>query len=392
MKTRRVLFVDDDAMLIRGLKRSAEEFLEDWDIEFVTSGMEAVKLFSKRSYDAIITDLRMPDMDGIQLLEFVRREYPFTMRFILSGNTKDAPMMQSIQLVHQIIPKPCDVEKMRVIVDRCFKLRDIFTDANLVKVITGISNLPSVPSVYVALLEYLQSEDPNPQDVGDLIAQDVAMTAKILHLVNSAFFGLPVQISSPQKAVHYLGINIIKSLALGIQIFSQYEINPLMPFSVDDLWNHSLCVGARMRAIAYKEGLPVQFQEDAQVAGFIHDVGKILLLKFPHFLQQLKVSRKKLSVDYEYHWFGTSHAEMGAYLLGLWGLPIQVVEAVAYHHKPWNIQVDKFSLIPILYIANGLQCMSEAQSDSIKDYLNLEYLQTIGLIDKLSEWIDISKG
>ena len=188
MGKHRILFVDDDILILRGIKRSTEEYLDNWEIEYVDSGKEALNLLVKTPFDAIITDMHMPVMDGLTLLDAVNKNFPEVLRYVLSGNASDIQMMRSTHLVHQMFPKPCEMERVYEVVERSCRLRDMFSAPNLIRIITGIKNLPSMPSLYNRILKVLQSEDPSPKLVGDIIAQDAAMTAKILHLVNSAFF------------------------------------------------------------------------------------------------------------------------------------------------------------------------------------------------------------
>jgi len=388
-KIHRILFVDDDAMILRGLRRSVDEFSEEWEVDFALSGQEALNKLVQHPFDAVVADMHMPGMDGIQLLNTVSRQMPEVMRFVFSGNTNDVQIMKSTRLVHQMIPKPSDMGKIYGIVERACRLRDMLSDPHLLRVITGIKTLPSVPLLYNKLVKELQSEDASSQVVGDIIAQDAAMTAKILQLVNSAFFGLSDNVSSPQRAVTLLGLNTIKALVLGIQVFSEFQGRKGLPVSVDTIWKHSLRVSSLALSIAKQINLSPQEREDVCVAGVLHDIGILLYFKIPYLTPRSFFPRNDLiSTEAEYQVLGTSHAEMGGYLLGIWGLPITIVEAVGFHHTPWQQISTNTSIVDVLYVANGLlnMCLHEKEV-AYANYLDMDYMRQTGLSVYLDEWL-----
>jgi HD-like signal output (HDOD) protein len=389
----RVLFVDDDPLILKGFRRSIDEYSDDWEVDFASSGQEALNKLSQAAFDAVVTDMHMPGMDGVQLLDAVNQKMPGIMRFVLSGNTSDTQIFKSAHLVHQMIAKPSDMEKIYGIVERSCRLRDMLSDPQLLHIITGIKTLPSVPLLYNKLVKELQSENASTQIVGNIIAQDAAMTAKILQLVNSAFFGLSDNVSSPQRAVTILGLNTIKALVLGIQVFSEFQGRQSFPISVDALWKHSMMVSSLASLLAKKNNLSVQEREDIRVSGVLHDIGILLYFKTPDISSRVRFNTHGLiSVDSEYKALGTSHAEMGGYLLGIWGLPVSIVEAVTFHHKPWLLVSNKTGIVPILYIANQLLNMCQFEKDAnYPVYLNMDYLQKIGLVDPLDEWVSLAK-
>lgn len=389
-----ILFVDDDPLILRGLQRSMDEYCDNWEAEFASSGEEALTKLSEHPYDAIVTDMRMPVMDGIQLLDTVNRMSPGVIRFVLSGNTNDAQILKSAHLVHQMIPKPCELEKIYDMVERACCLRDMLSAPELLRIITGIKTLPSVSKLYKQLLDQLQSETTSSQDVGKIIAQDAAMTAKILQLVNSAFFSISDNISNPQKAATILGLNTIKTLVLGIQVFLEYHDTPGLPVSVDVIWKHSLHVSNLAVAISRSLHLSGQEQEDSRVAGVLHDVGMLLGFQIPGFFQNIKFyDNGHAIIESEYELLGTSHAEMGGYLLGIWGLPHSIVEAVAFHPMTGLQVAAKPGMVTALHVANGLINMCQLENDkNYEPYLNMSYVQKLGLVHRLDEWTTAAKN
>lgn len=388
-----ILFVDDDVLVLKGIKRSLEDYDDVWSAEYANSGRDALSKLASQHFDAVVTDMHMPGMDGIQLLDVVSREMPGVMRFVLSGNISETQVFQLTPLVHQMIPKPSNVEHIYAIVERVCRLGDMLNDPQLHRIITGIKALPSVPLLYNRLLQEIRSDNASAQTIGNIIAQDTAMTAKILQLVNSAFFGIGDKVSSPQRAVTILGLNTVKALVLGSQVFSEYQGRVNLPISMDALWKHSILVSNLAFNISKSMKLGTQEQENAHVSGILHDVGKLMLFNIPGLYQKIRPDKNGyISAASEYLALGTSHAEMGAYLLGIWGLPSSIVEAISYHHRPMDQVFEKADLVTALYTADGLAKMCQYEKDvNYSDYLDLDYLQNAGVAGHLDEWTAMTR-
>jgi putative nucleotidyltransferase with HDIG domain len=388
-----ILFVDDDVMILQGLKRSLEEFSEIWEIDFTTSPQEALHKLTEHPFDAIVTDMHMPLMDGNQLLELVSKTSPGVMRFVFSGHITDTQKMRSTNLAHQVIAKPCDSEHLFNIIERACRLRDQLTDPHLRQLITEIKNLPSVPVLYNRLLKELESPNASTQSVGDIISRDTAMTAKILQLVNSAFFGLSDTVSSPQRAVTIMGLDTVKGLVLGIHVFSEYRGRGNFMKFIDSVWRHSLVVSGISYSIARDLRLSVQDQENARVSGILHDIGKLALLSVPEYFSGVPFNKQgKSTYETEYRILKTSHAEIGGYLLGMWGLPDPIVDAITFHHQPYIKVTEKPDLLAVLYVANGLVNMIQNQKENnYSANFDMAYLEKINLMDKLDDWASMTR-
>src|SRR6185369_4899721 len=187
-----------------------------------------------------------------------------------------------------------------------------------------------------------------------IIEMDAAVCAKVLQLVNSAYFGLGQKIVSVRAAVTYLGVEIIKSLVLGSSSFSDKAISEVKGFSPDRLQQHSM-----MTAIVAKKIVSnPQLADAAFTAGLLHDIGALVLCHAapPDYMRALQ-RKKELAGDSasaEREIFGVTHAEVGAYLLGLWGIPFPIVEAVAFHHRPSEVAPESRALVAAVHIASGL--------------------------------------
>lgn len=390
---RQIIFVDDDVFVLKGYQRALEPYAGAWDVYFCTTGQEALTLIGRQPFDAIITDLRMPGMSGIELLEQVILHHPSIIRMIMSGNVEEPSAYRAASLAHQLMAKPCDIQTIFSAVEDTCHLRDALSDKKLVKIITGLKSLPSVPTLYVRLLKEFEREQPTLAKVGEIISMDIAMTAKILQLVNSAFFSIPYSVSNLNQALSILGLNTIKSLVLSVGVFSEYQTRPSSAFSIEELWQHSIFVGNLSRTIAVSANLSRAEQDEAQMAGILHDVGKLIQTDIPGFYRLLSMNTKIPEIQMEYHYIGTSHAEIGAYMLSLWGLPSTVIKAVAFHHKPITQTAYKMDAVFCVYIANHLY---HDEKPTVKNALSLppmdmQLLEQIKASHMVEDWRYMAK-
>jgi putative nucleotidyltransferase with HDIG domain len=349
---RKILFVDDDHKETKGLKKMLLPMRQEWEMEFAVSGEEALNFMSKSSFDAVISDIHLRrrgicrGMDGTELLGIVRERYPETVCIILSEPLDKEMALKSVKSAHQFLIKPSSTETMKYTIERACKLRDLLKNERLKKIVTGIKKLPSLPKLYNLILEEMQSKEISLKKVGHIISQDVSMSAKILQLVNSAFFGIPQKIADPKQAAVYLGIDTLKALVLSIHVFSSFtEDAELCGFSLAEMRRHSLMTGRLAQDIARAQTNDRKVAEEAMIAGMLHDIGKLILLKIPRQYKQVMDFIERTGCDLveaEYNVMKTSHAELGAYLLGLWGISDNIVEAVAFHHNPSKLLENIF--------------------------------------------------
>jgi len=333
---RSILFVDDEPNILMGLKRMLRPMREKWDMHFASSGREALELMAKTPMDAVVSDMRMPGMDGPELLQRIKRDHPDTIRFALSGYSDQEMIAHAIAPTHRYLTKPCEAEQLVEALEQAMGARELVPNKAIMDKIARIDHLPVLPEIYNRISLELAKGEPSPRDIGDIVAQDVGMSANIMKLVNSAYFGLPRHISAPQQAVIILGVNVIRSVILSLHIFNSFEQRTTHTFSLQMLWGHSMRAAAMARAIATHEGLAKNDSDYVYIATLLHDVGKLLLdaycpEEYASVAQEV-CAHNRLVAEVETEQLGLTHAEVGAYLLGLWGLPAQVVHAVARHH------------------------------------------------------------
>jgi len=354
--SKRILFVDDEPMVLQGIERSLRSARKEWQMEFANGGPQALQMMEGSAFDVVITDMRMPGMDGAQLLELVKTRFPRTLRMVLSGQSDRETILRSVGPTHQYLSKPCDVEELRQKLTRAFALRDLLENPRLKEIVGRIDTVPSLPSLYVAITEALRDPDTSIKKVGDIVARDMGMSTKMLQLVNSAFFGLPCQVSSPHQAAALVGIDNIKALVLSMHVFAEFKGAP--ESDITSLWDHSFATAAFARAIARAQSASRAIEEDAFTAGLLHDIGRLVLAsacgaEYQVVLRQIAQRQVGISVV-EQEAFGCTHSAVGAYLLGLWGLPHSVVESVAWHHEPAQVHPSSFSPLIAVHAADYL--------------------------------------
>lgn len=388
---KRVLFVDDEPRVLDGLRRMLHKLRDEWEMEFVTSAREALEALEKRPFDVVVSDMRMPEMDGAVLLNQVRERFPSAVRLILSGQSDREMLIKSVGPTHQFLSKPCDADTLKATVVRAGALRERLADEQLKAVVSGIRALPSVPGLYMQLLEVLQQPDSSLQAVARIIGSDVAMTAKVLQLVNSAFFGLRRHIESPAQAIAYLGVDTIKAVVLTAGAFTGFEDSRQAREVAEALYPHSALVGDVAARIVRTVTSDKDMFDIATMAGMLHDVGKLVFAaELPAVWRAaIRASRQRhlSSSEAERQACGVSHAELGAYLLALWGLPDLIVEAVAFHHAPATAPAHTFSALTAVHIANALAYSTVGAADAeVAVQLDMEYLERVGEAKRLPEW------
>ncbi|WP_432737446.1 HDOD domain-containing protein [Maridesulfovibrio sp. FT414] len=333
----RVIFVDDEPKALGAIRRMLRFKMSDWDLAFAESGADALALFAEKPFDVIVSDIRMPEMDGAELLRRVKEDYHKTIRIALSGQVGLSEVVRSIRSVHQYISKPCDAGDLIAKIEGALKSREILSDSTMQELVAEIETLPVLPHVFKSIEEELARQEPSIKKIAELISMDVGLVAKILKLINSPYFGLPTQVDSIFQAITMLGLDTISSLIVGTHLFSMYDGKSMPDFSLTMLWEHSFRVSNIARIIAEYEGLDKATIVQARMAGLLHDVGKLILVSyFPEQYHEVLniVSKERKSVhSAEFEVFGTTHAQVGAYLMGLWGMAGEVVYGIGYHHS-----------------------------------------------------------
>jgi putative nucleotidyltransferase with HDIG domain len=337
MKTR-ILFVDDEPRVLSGLRRMLFGQDPEWETLFANSGPEALEIMAREAVDVLVTDMRMPGMDGAQLMHRVKDLHPGAIRIALSGYSDQETLQKAMLPAHQYLAKPVEPERLVSVIRHSLRANALLSDARLRTLIARIETMPSLPELYHSLMNEISKESPSLDKVAAIVESDPGMTANILKVVNSAYFGFSRKITTPISAVNLLGLKTLHSLVLTAHLFSQHEGDQAQPFSLQKLWEHSLRVSRLAEHLTLSEGGSRGAADNALMAGLLHDVGKIVLVnqlpeEYACILEQVRQEGLRPDVA-EARALGVSHAQVGAFLLGLWGMPEEVVEAVARHHDP----------------------------------------------------------
>jgi putative nucleotidyltransferase with HDIG domain len=352
--TARILFVDDEPRVLDGLKRMLHGQRQEWSMDFAPGAPAALELLGQREYDVILTDMRMPGMDGAALLTEVAARYPATIRVVLSGQTDDAAALRAMPVAHQFLMKPCDVETLRTVISRTTRLRGLLGDPVLREVAGEIDSLPPVPGTYLALGRLLGASSTSISDIADTVSRDPALTAKLLQVVNSSFFGQRREISSVSHACTLLGTGLIRSIVLARELYTDGLWRRCPAALIESECDHAVAVAGLARAMQ----VDAAQAEAAVAAGLLHDVGKLIMAtRDPRFAmteREESLRSRRPVAELEMARLGVSHAEVGAYLLGLWGLPHGVVEAVAYHHSPNHGATPPSRVAAAVHVADAL--------------------------------------
>lgn len=352
---KRVLFVDDEASLLDGLRGRLRGLRSQWEMVFVESGPRALTEMEQRPVDVVVTDMRMPGMDGAQLLTQVRDRWPETIRMVLSGYAEEEQSARLLTVAHQYLSKPCEPKEIENVITRGVELHELLRDPALRAVVGRIKQLPAMPRTYAKLREVMERGEPSVQEVARIIYEDPAIVAKVLQVVNSAFFRLARRISNIEQAVNYLGFNAIRTLVMSVEVFSLWRLGaPLPGLHPEALQERAHRVAAATRVLT--RGMPIA--DDALLAGLFHNIGHwVLLQECPQQVQtalETAQANQQPLHEAERRVIGASHAEVGAYLLGLWGLPYSVIEAVAFQYSPQRVGQTQYDALAALVVAERL--------------------------------------
>ena len=392
-KKRRIIFVDDDDNVGQALRRMLRPMRNEWDMQFAASGQDALEMMAAEPFDICISDMHMPGMHGADFLAEVMDRFPETIRFALSGSPGGDTVIRTASIVHQFLVKPFDPYLLMQFITRAFALRDQLEKSGIKKMLLEMGGVPSVPRLYREIVQEMQREKPSVEKVAAIIEKDAGMSAKVLQIVNSGTYGLKQHVSNVVQAAKLLGLSNIRNLVLAAEAFQPTETDPLPAnFRIDALWDHSLRVAAFAKKITLLELENLKLSDDAFTAGLLHDIGQIVLAtKMPEkFGEALERAQQggELLIDAEKAIFGATHAEVGGYLLELWGLPDAITEAITFHFIPSGCSEDEFSVATALHVANYFAEDNDEAGIALTSSLDNVHLERIGMSDQVEEWYD----
>ncbi|MGB9852155.1 MAG: HDOD domain-containing protein [Candidatus Kapaibacteriota bacterium] len=375
-----ILFLSDETT-IKEIIRNVVPLQDDFDIFFAESGEKGLQILANNKIDIFFGSPNITLPSGSNIFYEIKRVFPETIRFALVSNLESPSVAQLSQYVHQFVQPPYTLENLKERIERTSSLQKTLKNENIKELVQNITALPSLPELYIQIEQEVARPDFSLSKIGNLIAKDPNLTAKILQIVNSAYFGLQREITNINFALTYLGVNVIKSLIFYIHLFSNFKVTPENRKYLEQFWKHSLIVASNTYHLAEKHLTSKSEIDSAYTAGVLHDVGKFVLLNtytYPQDVMLLAEQKAMDNLEAENEIYQCTHAEIGAYLLGLWGFPITIVEAVAYHHQPSKLKKSSLNFSTILHIADFLYYTPN---------LDVPHIQEIGLEKDLIEAI-----
>ena len=364
---------------------------KEWTVKLVTTPDAALAEMATQPCEVLVADFALPKVNGTDLLDRIHIEYPKTIRILLVGENDKDRRMADVEGSHLVLPKPCDSATLKSAIERALAIDLWLANDSLRELVARLRTFPIVPSLYLEVINALKQPHVTTAEVGGIIAKDMAMTTKLLQVTNSACFGLPRKISDPVEAVGILGFETVKSMVMTLKLLSQYDKVKPVYFSIDRLWRHSTEVARISRRIVLSETDDPGLAGSAFTAGLMHDLGKLVLASnFDEQYSGAQALARKQQIplwEVEKQIFGATHGEIGAYLLGLWGMPLDLVEASALHHNPGRTQSKQFTSLTAVHVANAL--VYEVKPDKegfIPPQIDEGYIAGLGLSDRLQRW------
>jgi len=389
---KRILFVGGDQTLCQEFQANCLGPESAWTVQHVASEEEALALCHQQTMAAVVADVHLNGKSGTELLDAFMRRQPKALRIIISDLTDVESTMKCIGHAHHHVLKPCSAQTLLHALEQAFDQEAWLPSEPVQGLIAQMRQVPSPLKAYNQIVEEMKSPTCSLEKIGQLIAQDPAVTAKVLQLANSAVFGLELNVIHPAEAIGYIGLETTKAVVLLAHTFSSFDHLRLVRFSIEDLWRHSVEVARMARCVAEMEKAGEEMVEQSFVAGLLHDIGK-LLFAANHgglFGKVLRIAREQHCNLWEAEAQvlpGVGHAELGATVLGIWGLPKSITEAVALHHVPWRQCDHAFSPVAAVHVANILDHESHPDPAIIlPSQINTSFLNDIGLADRVEDW------
>jgi putative nucleotidyltransferase with HDIG domain len=387
MAEKRLLIADADARAWDELRQALGE---SWVVVGAASGGAALAEAQKQPFNVVVANYGLPDLSGAELLNRIRVASPETLRFIAADAALKEKVMCHVLGGHQFLPLPFDRATLKTSIERSLAA-DYGMSNSLRELVGRIRTFPTIPSLYMEVVNALRNPNATTADIGAIIARDMAMTTKLVQVLNSAYFGLARTVTDPTEAVGILGFETIKSLILTVKLLSQYDKVKPVYFSIDNIWRHSTSVARTAKVMALLETGDPDCSGTAYMAGLMHDLGKVILAA--NFDNQYHgahaVARKRQMPlwEVEKDIFGATHGEIGAYMLALWGMPAKVVQVAALHHHPLRSGDKTFTALTAVHVANVLEYGGNPDADGLPaPVVDLDYLQQLGLEGRVELW------
>ncbi len=345
-----ILFVDDEKAILNSIRR--EFFGSPYKIYVASSGKEALEILEESPIHLIVSDMKMPGMDGYELLKKVKILYPSVIRLILSGFTDEKTVFKSIynNLAKLFITKPWKKDDFRKAIEDVFKTEELLSNNLTLKFVMEIGKLPTIPSILTKISEVIENDNHNIDEIVELIESDITLSSEVLRIINSSFYG--IKTASVKNAVLSLGLVNLKTIITTAEVFkSGYDF-----YNKNLIWEHSNLTNNILIEL-YNKILNKKIPDYYSTAGLLHDIGKVAFFKiYNEEYDELYKTKGNLSLEeinkLEKEKFNVSHEELGGYLLRWWDIPYAIVESALYHHNPMLSSEANRELVSMIHIAD----------------------------------------
>ena len=386
-----ILFLSISPEKLRPISTMLEKMHGKWTGLFPANEAEALNWLSKYQIQVVVVEIQFPlNRNGIDFLALLQKNNVRVAKIAITDQKSIIEHMRSSGLAQQFLAHGEDSEAVKATIQRAITLGDLLQHNMLQRLISQVHLLPSLPSLYLQIAEELNSANPTAERVGQIISQDISMSAKVLQIVNSAYFGLPYSVASPAQATTLLGLEAIRDLVLSIKVFSNFDQLKIRHLGLTCLWHHSVLVGAFSKSITLNLLSNKDTTSYSFVAGLLHDIGKLVLaenlpMKY-HSAMTLAAQKKIELYEAEEQIFGATHAQVGAYLLWLWNLPTPVITATAYHHTPLENDDLEISPVTTVHLANAFQHeLSSGTNKMASSKVDSAYMDKLSLSAKTDD-------
>jgi HD-like signal output (HDOD) protein len=392
---RSIYIIDDQPQVLETAIAIVKGMLPEAEVTGFGDPFTALEAIKANQPDLILTDHRMPGMTGSQLLEAARVVSPTSARVIMSGFVP-LDTLTDITSAHQYVAKPFDAQRLKKLLERTFAVQDRVRDKELQKVLTSLRSLPSLPDIHHTLLAALNNEQGAGATIGQMVAQDAGLSAKVLQLANSPLFGREYLVTSPEDAVFCLGTSMIASVVISQSLFQHYHANAHPEFSLTRIWSHCWETASLAQCYGREQGLPRKEREESFLAGLLHETGRLILMdNFPaQFQAACEAARQsgsplgpRLREEFQ-----AAPCDVAGYLLDLWGLPKNVVTSISLLDHPEEEKAAKFTATTALYIANQISTRETPPDPFAPEEWNPAYLRSVGCSEDLRHWARIHGG
>ncbi len=362
----RVIFVDDEPNILRGLQRTFRRMRNEWDMDFLEGGEAALKHLADNPADVIVSDMRMPGIDGAQFLTEASKTHPETIRIILSGEADREMTFRTVGVSHQFLPKPCNTDDLCDKIQRSLVAKSQLPTLDLQIAASSTASLPVSDQALQALKASLESASPSLEDAAEVFGSDPGLASKILQLANSAYFGIGQSVKNPAEAVKLLGVDILRPLMDKGCFLSASEVPDLNTA----VFAHAVSQAQSMADLASKAATDASASqaeiELAQVAGLLHNIGRLIICaKSPSCYAEVEsgVQIDPATVGQaEEKTLNCAQTALGGYLALLWGLPDAVCSAIAHQSAPQDAPDPQDAVLLALHSARQTQIDGQSEA------------------------------